>query len=285
MTRMDRTSDWTYPISVAGDPTGNLPTCGPMLPGVRAEAAPEQDRPHHGQPTGRRTRRARGTIPNDDRHFLILPGLHLAYARVPKAANSTIRYRLAADLGLRATGRRPSNDAFWLDRPHEVARCLTRLQFARLAPTDRPWCFTVVRHPVARLWSAWNNKVLQNDAVSARFVAMGVATGIGFDDFVACVAATPDADCDIHVRSQWEILALGNRLLPDHVARVESLDNDWQAIRDRVASQGGARLGELGARNVRVAATPDVAAQIAPATLRRIHDRYAADFAAFYPEG
>lgn len=256
-----------------------------VLPLPQDVPTPAADERPAGTTAPRRKRRGQGTIPNDDRHFLIVPRLHLAYARVPKAANSTIRYRLAADLNLRDGGRRPSNDAFWLDRPPEIARCLTRLQFARLPRSERPWCFTVVRHPVARLWSAWNNKVVQNDALSARFVAMGVTTGTGFDDFVARVAATPDADCDIHVRSQWGILALGDRLLPDHVARVESLDSDWQAIRDRVLSEGGPRLGDLGARNVRVAATPDVAAQIAPATLRLIRARYAADFAAFYPDG
>jgi hypothetical protein len=233
----------------------------------------------------RHPRLRKAPIPRDERHFLVVPGLHLVYARVPKAANSTIRYRLAADLGLRGQGRRPSNDAFWLDQPADIARCLTRLQFARLPRDARPWCFTVVRHPVARLWSAWNNKVQENAAVSARFRAMGVDNGQGFDAFVARVAATPDAACDIHVRSQWAILALRDRLLPDHVARVESLAADWETIRARVLADGGPRLGDLEARNVRLGTTPDVSEKIAPDTLDLIRTRYAADFAAFYPDG
>lgn len=224
-------------------------------------------------------------ISRDDRHFLVLPSLALVFARVPKAANSTIRYRLAADLGLKGDGSRPSNDAFWLNQTPDVARSLTRLQFARLAADDRPWCFTVVRHPVARLWSAWNNKVVENDVLSARLTAMGVVPGMAFDTFAERVAATPDADCDIHVRAQWAILALGDRLLPDHVARVEALEADWEIIRAKAEARSGRKLGRLQSRNVRAGTTPDVAQQIGPATLALIRDRFARDFAAFYPDG
>lgn len=268
---MEQPADGTDALARIADTVGDVPRV------ADAPVNPTQDK--------RRRHRRKGPIPRDERHFLVVPRLHLAYARVPKAANSTIRYRLAADLGLRGQGRRPSNDAFWLDQSADIARCLTRLQFARLPRDARPWCFTVVRHPVARLWSAWNNKVQENEAVSARFRAMGVDTGLSFDAFVARVAATPDAACDIHVRSQWAILALGDRLLPDHVARVESLDTDWETIRARVLADGGPQLGDLAARNVRVGTTPDVAARIAPGTLDLIRTRYAADFAAFYPDG
>lgn len=265
-------------------PTGRLDM--QTRPGPAAESAADATRDQAPPPADtRHARRRNGPIPNVERHYLVVPRLHLAYARVPKAANSTIRYRLAADLGLRRPGRRPSNDAFWLDQPDDVARCLTRLQFARLPRDSRPWCFTVVRHPVARLWSAWNNKVQENQILSARFRAMGVDRGLSFEEFVVRVAETPDAACDIHVRSQWAILALGDRLLPDHVARVESLGPDWEAIRSRVLAEGGPHLGDLGARNVRVGATPDVAGRIAPDTLALIRTRFAADFAAFYPDG
>ncbi len=229
--------------------------------------------------------RTPGRISRHDRHFLILPDLSLAFARVPKAANSTIRYRLAAELGLRGNGLRPNNDSFWLDQPPEVARCLTRRQFAHLPDPDRPWCFTVVRHPVARLWSAWNNKVVENDVMYARIAAMGVTHGMSFDAFVERVAETPDADCDIHVRAQWAILAIGNRLLPDFVARTETLDADWDAIRAVVRRWTGRSLGKLQAQNVRAGATPEVADRIAPSTLALIRNRYARDFDAFYPDG
>lgn len=226
-----------------------------------------------------------GRIARSDRHFLILPDLALAFARVPKAANSTIRYRLAAELGLKGDGLRPNNDAFWLDLPPQVARCLTRRQFAHLPEAERPWCFTVVRHPVARLWSAWNNKVIENDVLYARIAAMGVRHGMSFDAFVERVAETRDADCDIHVRAQWAILAVEGRLLPDFVARTESLDTDWAAIRSVVRKRAGRTMGKLQAQNVRARATPEIAARIAPSTLALIRARYARDFAAFYPDG
>jgi hypothetical protein len=226
-----------------------------------------------------------GRISRFDRHFLLLPDLAVAFARVPKAANSTIRYRLAAELGLKGDGLRPNNDAFWLDQPPHVARCLTRRQFAHLPDADRPWCFTVVRHPVARLWSAWNNKVIENDVLYARMSAMGIEHGMSFDAFVERVAATPDADCDIHVRAQWAILAIADRLLPDFVARTESLETDWNAIRAIVKGRSGRALGMLQAQNVRAGATPDVAQRIRPSTLALIRDRFAHDFAAFYPDG
>ena len=104
--------------------------------------------------------------PVRERHYLVLPQLGLAYCRVPKAANSSVRYLLARRFGFKAPEAEPNlvpnKDRFWTGQPPGVAHCLTPADFALLqAGADRPWCFSIVRNPVSRLYSAWNNKVLE----------------------------------------------------------------------------------------------------------------------------
>ena len=87
-----------------------------------------------------------------ERHYLVLPQLGLAYCRVPKAANSSVRYLLARRFGFKAPEAEPNlvpnKDRFWTGQPPGVAHCLTPADFALLqAGADRPWCFSIVRNP------------------------------------------------------------------------------------------------------------------------------------------
>ncbi|MFY0691453.1 MAG: sulfotransferase family 2 domain-containing protein [Paracoccaceae bacterium] len=224
-----------------------------------------------------------------ERHFIWLKPDDIAYCRVPKAANSAIRFLLADAFGVRPSApdgleMRPNNDRFWLHVPPKTARSLTRKQYVQGFPHARGWSFSFVRHPVSRLYSCWNNKVMENSPLSRRFQKMGVVHGMSFADFVARVAQSDDAHCDIHVRAQFAILALGGRILPDFIGRVEQIGPDWAHVQMEVRARTGRALPDLVPRNVRAKASPDIAQTIDPHTLGLIRERYRDDFKHFYPE-
>ena len=229
--------------------------------------------------------------PARERHYLVLPQLGLAYCRVPKAANSSVRYLLARRFGFKAPETEPNlvpnKDRFWTGQPPGGAHCLTPAEFALLqAGADRPWCFSIVRNPVSRLYSAWNNKVLErrpDRPLPARFREMGVTPGMDFAAFVDRVAETVDDNSNIHIRSQSSILTLDGRVLPDFVGRVETIVPDWNHIRYEVRVRLGRRIPPLWPRNVRIRAQPDIAADLPRPVLAKIIDRYHDDFTRFYP--
>ena len=218
-------------------------------------------------------------------HVICLPGHGIAYIRVPKAANSSIKSALAQRFGIRARGADTvAQDGFWDDTEDGVAMRLTPERFVTEGHAARCWTFSFVRHPVARLYSCWNNKVIENDALSPRFVAMGVRPGMPFDEFVQAVAETPDDRADIHVHSQSGILEYQGRLVPDFVGRVENIAADWPCVAERIEARSGVAMGRLGARNMRMG-TPATVALTLPEKVRTlIIDRYRRDVDLFYPD-
>lgn len=218
-------------------------------------------------------------------HVICLPGHGLAYIRVPKAANSSIKSALAMRFGIRSSGERTvAQDGFWDDTEGGLARRMTPERFVGEGHAAKCWTFSFVRHPAARLRSCWNNKVIENDSLSPRFVAMGVRPGMPFEDFVKAVAETPDDRADIHVHSQSGILEHRGRLVPDFVGRVETIAADWAHVAARIEARSGMAMGQLGERNRRMGSGPDVAL-ILPDKLRAmIFDRYRRDFELFYPD-
>lgn len=225
-------------------------------------------------------------IPLAERHYIWMPALGIAYARVPKAANSSIRAALARQIAPEALpeGLAPQQDRFWHALARPLARPLTRRQFAAQAAQHGIWSFSFVRDPVARLYSAWTNKVIENPDPGAGLRALGVRPGMRFEAFAACIAESPDAGADVHVRSQSAILVLGGRVLPSFIGRVEAMAQDWAHLRHEVRLRGGPDLGPLGHRNRRAGAGPELADTLPPATLAAIRARYLEDFRRFYPE-
>jgi hypothetical protein len=219
----------------------------------------------------------------DNRHVLWLRAPDIAYFRVTKAANSAIRAALALHFGHhRDADDRPWNDGFWLHRPG--VSLLGRGSFALHPGTRRTLSFTFVRHPVSRLYSCWNNKLIESDRLLPRFEAMGARLGMSFEAFADLVARSPDETSDIHFRSQQAIVTFRGRVLPGFVGRVETLDADWARLGALVEARGGPHLGPLRARNVRARAEPEIARDLDAATLRLIRQRYRRDFELFYPE-
>ena len=85
-----------------------------------------------------------------------------------------------------------------------------------------------VRHPVARLVSAWADKIARHDGrATDTLVKLGFRVGMPFAEFawLAC----QNAGRDVHIRPQVDFVARHVNLL----GRVETLDRDWRRLRDR----------------------------------------------------
>ncbi|EDM73229.1 hypothetical protein RAZWK3B_03375 [Roseobacter sp. AzwK-3b] len=218
-------------------------------------------------------------------HVICLPGPGIAYIRVPKAANSSIKSALAMRFGIRArSDRTVAQDGFWDDTEEGLAKRMTPERFVSEGHAAKCWTFSFVRHPAARLQSCWNNKVIENDALSPRFLAMGVRPGMPFDAFVQAVAETPDDRADIHVHSQSGILEHQGRLVPDFVGRVETIDSDWAHVAARIEARSGVAMGKLGERNRRVVGGENQGLTMPDKLRALIFERYKRDFDLFYPD-
>ena len=221
--------------------------------------------------------------PVTHRHVLWLRRPNIAYFRVAKAANSSIRTVLAQafDIGASDTAI-PNQNHFWAGR--DGVSNLSTAGYALRPDTRRTWAFSFVRHPVVRLHSCWNNKVIENPELSADFQKMGVTRGMDFEDFVARVGAVPDSHCDIHVVSQSAILSWRGRVLPDFVGKVENAGEDWAHVRSELLDRTGVDTGPLLRRNVRAGTGREILENLPGRVVDAIRTRYAEDFRLFYPD-
>lgn len=222
--------------------------------------------------------------PLSQRHVIYFPKAKIAYFRVPKAANSSTRTLLAQTFGLAVqNGVRPGNDMFWVDR--DEATSLTLNRFCKLRKNTDIWSFSFVRHPVTRLYSCWNNKVLENPTLSPSFLKMGITSGMKFAEFVDRVAKHTDANSDIHVQSMSSVMTSQGKLLPDFIGRVETIDTDWDVVRDQIKRRSGITAGPMLRRNMRGKTDLSIVDSLNKTTLKQIEIRYSEDYERFYPDG
>jgi len=112
----------------------------------------------------------RDQLPPHRRPTYVLPQYRTAYVAVSKAACTSLKWLVADLMGedpaafRRASGRSVTRDMaihqrrLWQRTP--TLHGLSDEQLAEVDP-DRGWfVFTVVRHPAARLFSAWQSKIL-----------------------------------------------------------------------------------------------------------------------------
>ena len=191
------------------------------------------------------------------------------YIQIPKVATRSIRDALTNADGLMQPGE--DFDAF-------ERRCSAHMSHAdmRAKLGDAP-VFAFVRHPLARLHSAYMDKIVEAEREGARNILRchGMHFGMSFEAFVERVCELPDHRIDRHLRSQAWFLADGQGLLPTFVGRMECFAEDWGRICDTVPA-----LGAIGHIN-RAAFGMQHAEHYTPRMLDLAVRRYARDFELF----
>jgi hypothetical protein len=203
-----------------------------------------------------------------DRHLemgtVVLPELRVLYVPVPKAGWTSLLWLLAGPAGLApedfARSVKPEvtpamavhDMKVWHARGYVLAALDPQARAEAL--TGEGWFrFTVVRDPAARLWSAWQSKVLLREPYyRERFgdqpwfprVPESPADVVeDFRAFVAAVSARAWADdvTDKHWAPQHLLV---ERLPVDHVGHVTRLDETVDALRAHLGGRADA-LGSL----------------------------------------
>ncbi len=223
--------------------------------------------------------------PDRARVYLVLKPHNLAYARVPKAANSSIKLSLHDLLmGERQAVGNVNTDRFWRAFDPALAGMMNAAELARGHPDA--FVFTFTRNPFSRVVSCYYDKlVLRPKALSSFFARNGFTPDMSFAAFLDKAMPFSDTRIDKHLESQTSILSHKGRIVPEFVGRVETIADDWRRLRRTLRARGGPELGGLrDLHNTRGRRPPTPELFTDPGLVRLVRDRYAADFKHFYPD-
>jgi hypothetical protein len=187
---------------------------------------------------------------------LILPKAGIVYAYVPKAACTSItawllrhsgdcpefaeQFLIAEQIGAPPPdAHATANNRFLAKRwPARVVREALR--------SDRYFKFTVVRHPLRRLVSAYLDKIVNALYAGKEVIALGQRArgatswatmqideerSLTFREFVQTLAVSNSETVDVHFRAQHRLL---RGLCFDLVGRFENLQHDFALVRQRL---------------------------------------------------
>lgn len=191
------------------------------------------------------------------------------YIQIPKVATRSIRQAFANTEGLGYDGG--DFASFEQRNSAHLSHCEIRAR-ARGAPV-----FAFVRHPLARLHSAWVNKVVDAERKGERNILAchGICFGMSFEDFVERVCGLPDSRSDRHLRSQAWFLHDEQGLIPTFIGKMEHFPADWQRLREIIPI-----LGAVGHAN-KAAFGVDYASHYTASMIDKVAHRYEADFRLF----
>jgi len=215
-------------------------------------------------------------------HFIQFQNLPLIYGRVPKVANSSVKAALTRLLEQPPEeGYRTTADALWRKGTHGETTMISAQD--ALQRRSSHFIFSFVRNPFDRLVSAYNNKLIENDSLSTAMQRMGLERQMPFRCFLEVVAATADADLDVHLLPQSSILCVEGVPVPGFIGQMEAMAEHWQLLRQRMRQAGLPALGKLPSKNVRRAGGSDLGQYFSDDSLITLaRDRYQQDVEVFY---
>lgn len=151
------------------------------------------------------------------------------YIQIPKVATRSIR---AALLGV--VGEDPEARPFY-EFEKDFSAHLPHRKIREVVDSGL-LVFAFVRDPLARLYSAWVNKIVDGEKYNRKniFSCHGMQYGMPFADFVRRVAELEDFQIDRHLRSQSWFLCDEKGLLPSYVGHLEQFSEDWAGLRQRL---------------------------------------------------
>ncbi|WP_373355204.1 sulfotransferase family 2 domain-containing protein [Pseudoroseicyclus sp. CXY001] len=215
----------------------------------------------------------------DDLYF---PEWKTGFITVPKAANTSLKYLILDSL--EAKNRTAIYDAIdSVKDKQRIHRALRespyRCDQARLLKPDVRYILVPVRHPEARLISFYFDKVVGTGWPQTKQSALAelysFSASTSFEDFVSLIAELPDAECEPHFRSQFDLV--GSEVVSDPRLRIihtESFERDYRAVSEEIG------LPPSEGRKENAADRTDF--EISPSARAQIRRRYSEDFELFY---
>lgn len=170
----------------------------------------------------------------------------LAYFRIPKAANSSIKHVFSRALELPdLVGLSRTSDLYWMSQDPELVEMLSVREFVERGYEDDYFSFSVVRDPIDRVISCYKNKFLRNKELSQSLASRGFTDSMGFTDFVNHLCKIRDAEADVHLMSQSYILSCEGRIRPKIIIPIQALVGHWKTIQEHVKVTHGTILDDL----------------------------------------
>ena len=113
----------------------------------------------------------------------------------------------------------------------EFSRHISHADVRTAAETT--YIFAFVRQPLARLYSAYADKIRDAQREGRRniFACHNLHFGMPFDEFVEKACEIDDRHIDRYLRSQSWFLADEEGLIPDLIGHLESFNADWHRLR------------------------------------------------------
>lgn len=217
--------------------------------------------------------RKRYKIARENPQFWDFPDQGFGYIQIPKVATRSIRAGLMGAHGL------SSGIEDFTVFEQKYSRHMTQAEIRRTGTGKVVFAF--VRHPLARLYSAYADKILNASREGRKniFECHGISYDMTFDQFVEAVCAIDDRHLDRHLRAQAWFLTESGVLLPTFIGHLENFNADWEHLRTLVPA-----LGTVGHLNL-AAGDTDFFAQYSPISLALASRRFASDFEYFgYPK-
>src|SRR3954454_882313 len=241
----------------------------------------------------------RDQLPPHKTATYVMPAYKAVYVSVPKAACTSLKWLVAGIQG-------EDPERFHRSVSREVARslCIHRrgmwqhtpivpaLSDEQLAEIDGSWLvFAVVRHPAARLWSAWQSKFLLREprwldeyGANDWIPRVPETTGDVLEDFAPFVPATPPDRAQPIMRNR-HFMPQRDLLAPDRTpyTRIYETGEIPQLLDDLAAHlrAHGWEGGPLELARPNEPPPAPLAAAFPPPVLAALEDVYRADFETF----
>lgn len=165
-------------------------------------------------------------------HSLFIKETNSIYVAISKSANSSVR-RALSNCSFKEAFDRKRNKEHGIYQLQHIKKSLSDIV------TEQVPCITVVRNPVDRFWSAYQNKIIQHKhyGLAAEVAVFHGRSIQDIDDIppemvLDYIEQTPTHLIEEHLRPQWACCGFG-RLTFKMIARVESLKKDLQIATDQ----------------------------------------------------
>jgi len=199
----------------------------------------------------------------DPPEYIEVPEKQSAYINIPKVACSSFKASI-------------TNRSFPDD--YSVHTAISgKLNFSRLNPDY--FVFSFVRNPFDRLVSCYESKYHRDIAIKKPYLTYKyylfgiISKDLGFEHFIKTICRIPRRLAEKHFRSQYASLYRRGKCVADFVGKFESLETDYEPIRQKYGFAPLEHYNKTGKSNWMDYYTPKIA--------KIVYRKYRKDFETF----